>query len=202
VHIQSWAEMLDDLTDLEPEELRRVVEDNPVIAEIAGIAADEAARTASDHKRYLLAQVVAAALRGNTTPGQLDALLYLARTMAALDPADLTLLVIIGTTEAGDMRPTEEFAVRGQDGQDEESYQRSVEVRTKELVDRWPAPRDLLSPALASLEQAGVIERRTTFLGDGVAGWALSGYGDLFLQHLLTDLGGWPPRPQLGPRGR
>jgi hypothetical protein len=202
VHIQSWAEMLDDLTDLEPEELRRVVEDNPVIAEIAGIAAEEAARTASEHKRYLLAQVVAAALRGNTTPGQLDALLYLARTMAALDPADLTLLVIIGTTDAGDMRPTEDFAVRGQDGQEGESYQRSVEARTKELVDRWPAPRDLLSPALASLEQAGVIERRTAFLGGGAAGWALSGYGDLFLQHLLTDLGGWPPRPQLRPRGR
>jgi hypothetical protein len=201
VQFQGWAEMLEELTDLEPEELRRTVEDHPVIAEIASIAAEEAARTASDHKRYLLAQVVAAALRGDATPGQVDALLYLARTVAALDPADLTLLVIIGTTEAGDARPTEEVAIRGEDNQDEETYSRSVEVRNKELADRWPAPRDLLNPALASLEQAGVIERRTAFLGGGVASWALGGYGDLFLRHLLNDLGGWPPRPQLGARG-
>ena len=45
------------------------------------------------------------------------------------------------------------------------------------------------------------MERRTAFLGGGVAGWALSGSGDVSLRQLLNDLGGWPPRPQLGTRG-
>jgi len=172
----------------------------PVIAEILAIAAEEAARTASDDKRYLLARVVVAALRGDATPGQVDALLYLTRTMAQLDPADLTLLVIVGTTEDGNARPTEDFAVKGKDGQEEEPYQRSVDVPVKELLDRWQAPRELLSPALASLEQAGVIERRLGYWGGGAATWALSSYGELFLKHLLVDLGGWPPRRQLGSR--
>ena len=198
VQFQGWAGMLEELTDLEPEDQRRVVEDNPVIAEMLAIAAEEAARTASDDKRYLLARVVAAALRGDATPGQVDALLYLTRTVAQLDPADLTLLVIVGTTEDGNARPTEPFAVQGEDKQDEDSYQRSVYVHMKELMDRWPAPRELLSPALASLEQAGVIERRRGYVGGGAASWALSGYGELFLKHLLVDLGGWPPRRQLG----
>lgn len=197
VQFQGWAEMLGELTDMEPEELRRTVQENPVIAEIVGMAAEEAARTASDDKRYLLAQVVAAALRGTATPGQVDALLYLTRTVAALDPADLTLLVIIGTTPEGDVRPTEEFEVKDEDQQVEDTYKRAVDVRNKELVDRWPGPRDLLHPALASLVQAGVIEQRRVFLGGGAASWALSGYGELFLRHLLVDLGGWPPRRQL-----
>lgn len=58
-----------------------------------------------------------------------------------------------------------------------------------------------INPALASLEQTGLIEQRGVFLGSGIAGWALSDYGGLFLQHLLTDLGGWPPREQLPSRG-
>jgi hypothetical protein len=189
--------MLEDLIDLEPEELRRTVESNPVIAEILAIAAEEAARTASDDKRSLLARVVTAALRGDAIPGQVDALLYLTRTVAQLDPADLTLLMIVGTTEDGSARPTEPFPVRGEHNQGEDSYERSVDVRIEELADRWPAPRELLSPALASLEQAGVIERRHIFTGGGAASWALSGYGDLFLEYLLVNLGGWPPRRQL-----
>jgi hypothetical protein len=189
--------MLGELTDMEPEELRRTVQDNPVISEIASIAAEEAARTASDDKRYLLAQAVAAALRGTATPGQVDALLYLTRTVAALDPADLTLLVIIGTTPEGEARPTEEFEVKDEDQQVEDTYTRAVDVRNKELVDRWPGPRELLHPALSSLVQAGVVEQRRAFIGGGAASWALSGYGELFLRHLLVDLGGWPPRRQL-----
>jgi hypothetical protein len=197
VQFQGWAEMLEELTDLEPDELRRTVEDNPVIAEVVGIAAEEAARTATDDKRYLLAQVVAAALRGDATPGQVDALLYLTRTVAALDPADLTLLVIIGTTSDGSPRPKDDFIIKDEDQQVEDTYTRPVDVRNKELVDRWPGPRDLLHPALASLEDAGVIEPRMMFIGGGAGTWALSGYGELFLRHLLVDLGGWPPRRQL-----
>jgi hypothetical protein len=187
-----WAEMLEELTDLEPEELRRTVEGNPVIAEIVGIAAEEAARTASDNKRYLLAQVVAAAMRGDSTTGQVDALLYLARTVAELDPADLTLLIIIGTTAEGQPRPIEPLE-KG----DGEIKDYRVTVPREELAARWPAASELLDPALASLERAGVTERRNPTFYGGDVGWALNGYGELFLGHLLTDLGGWPPTRQL-----
>lgn len=193
---RNWGEMLDELNDREPEELGRIVQDNPGIAEVVGLAAEEAARTASEHKRYLLAQVAAAALRGTTTPRQVEALQYLTRTVSALSPADLTLLVTIGTTATGEPRPTEQFTVR-EDEEDKDSYTRSVTVPSWKVATRWPGPRELLNPALASLEQVGVIERRTVYLGGGAAGWALSGYGELFLEYLLTDLGGWPPRRQL-----
>lgn len=56
-HVHDWGEMLDQLADLEPERLHHIVEDNPAVAEIVGLAAEEAARTASDHKRYLLGRV-------------------------------------------------------------------------------------------------------------------------------------------------
>jgi len=196
VQLQGWAEMLEELTDLQPEELRRTVEDNPVITEIVGIAAEEAARTATDEKRYSLAQVVTAALRGDATPGQVDALLYLTRTVAELDPADLTLLVIIGTTADDKPRPTEQI-----EAGDGTTFEQPVTVPRKELAARWRAAPELLDPALASLERAGLTQRRGPVFHGGVAGWALNGYGELFLGHLLIDLGGWPPRRQLRGRG-
>jgi hypothetical protein len=177
-----FFEMLDELADLESEDVQQLVEDNPVIVEIVGRAAEEATRTASDDKRYLLAQVAAAALRGDATPGQINALLYLERTVIALDPADLTLMVIIGTTEDGKPRS---------EGQEE--------VGRAEMQARWPSPPDLLDPALAMLEQQGLI---VGIIDYGVAHtWTLRPYSQQFLQHLLTDLGGWPPRRQLNSRG-
>jgi hypothetical protein len=177
VQFQGWAEMLEELTDREPEELRRTVEGNPVIAEIVAIAAEEAARTATDNKRYLLAQVVAAALRGDSTPGQVDALLYLTRTVVALSPADLTLLVVIGTNEDGKPRTGDE------------------RVTQEEMRDRWPSHPDLLDPALAMLEQQGLVVAHVDY---GVPRfWVLQPYSQQFLDHLLTDLGGWPPRREL-----
>jgi hypothetical protein len=165
--------MLDELTDREPEELRRIVADNPVIAEVVGLAAEEAARTASDHKRYLLAQVAAAALRGTTTPRQVEALKYLARTVIALDSPDITMLVIIGTTADREPRATQETAQR------------------KEIDARWSSPPDLVDPALAAIQQQGLLEGVTDY--DGGIQCRLSPYGRRFLDHLLTDLGGWPP---------
>jgi hypothetical protein len=51
-----WARTLKELSGLSEEELRRLVEDNPVIAEIVGRAWEAAAETASDDKRRLLAR--------------------------------------------------------------------------------------------------------------------------------------------------
>jgi hypothetical protein len=56
---------LEELAGLTPEELRRTVEDNTVIAQMVDLAWAEAARTASEAKRRRLAKVVAAAMRGD-----------------------------------------------------------------------------------------------------------------------------------------
>ena len=57
-----WGATLEELAGLDGSELRRIVEDNPAVAELVGLAWEEAARTAAEDKRHLLAQVAAAAL--------------------------------------------------------------------------------------------------------------------------------------------
>jgi len=168
--------MLDELADLDSQNVRHLIEDNPVVAEIVGRAAEEAVQTASDDKRYLLAQVAAAALRGDATPGQVQALRYLERTVIALDPADLTLLVVIGTTEDGKWA--------------------QGPATPPEMQSRWPSAPDLLDPALGLLEQQGLIGSINYDENGIVKIWMLRPYGQQFLEHLLTDLGGWPPHLQ------
>jgi hypothetical protein len=46
-----WAQVLQELAGLTEPELRHVVEDNPVIAQMVDLAWEEAARTASEDKR-------------------------------------------------------------------------------------------------------------------------------------------------------
>jgi hypothetical protein len=89
-----WARTLKELSGLSEEELRRLVEDNPVIAEIVGRAWEAAAETASDDKRRLLAKVAAAAIRGDAA-AEVDELQLLLRTVIELDPPHITLLVAI-----------------------------------------------------------------------------------------------------------
>jgi hypothetical protein len=127
--------MLDELADLDSQNVRHLIEDNLVVAEIVGRAAEEAVRTASDDKRYLLAPVAAAALRGDATPGQIQALRYLERTVIALDPADLTLLVVVGTTEDGKWA--------------------QGPATPPEMQSRWPSAPDLLDPAPGFAGAAG-----------------------------------------------
>ena len=102
--------------------------------------------------------------------------------MIALDAPDITLLVFMGTTESDKPRPA--------DGK--ESW-----ADRREMLARWPGPPELLAPAVSALERAGVIEARDFMMGGPVMKWALSPYGKQFLDYLLKDLGGWPPRRQL-----
>jgi hypothetical protein len=53
-----WAKELERLSGMTTQELRQVVEDTPALAELVGVAWEEAARTASEDKRRLLAKVV------------------------------------------------------------------------------------------------------------------------------------------------
>ena len=98
--------------------------------------------------------------------------------MIALDPADLTLLVIIGTTEDGKPRGEDDVATH------------------HEMQLRWPSEPDLLDPALGLLEQQGLIGGADADKRGLTKFWLLRPYGQQFLRHLLTDLGGWPPHVQ------
>jgi hypothetical protein len=154
-----WAKTLKKLSGLTDEELRRTIEDNPVIAEIVGRAWEAAAETASDDKRRLLAKVAAAALRGDA-PAVVDVAPFLLRTVIELEPAHVTLLVAVGR------------------------YAGNADL----LKASWPSPPDLLNAAMATLNQAGLVilarESAADLLGTTAEGWVPTGYGRRFLDFL------------------
>lgn len=160
-----WARQLKELSGLSEEELRRLVEDNPVIAEIVGRAWEAAAETASDDKRRLLAKVAAAAIRGDAT-AQVDELQTLLRTVIELDPHHVTLLVAIGQIPGANV---------------------------DQLTARWPSSPDLLFPALSALQRAGLVSQAYQLIGGPQENRHLTSYGRRFLDFLLIDAGGWPP---------
>jgi hypothetical protein len=179
-----WGAMLEELADLDGPELRRVVEENPAVAELIGIAWEAAARTASEDKRYLLAQVAAAALREDDL-ADIDAIGFLTRTVIALDPAHIKLLVITGTPSAPDRLP-DRMEADGVIGH----Y-----ITREEVENRWSGSTDLIPAATAALEREGLIrDQYAAGRPSGRIGWALSDYGRRFLDYLLVDAGGWPPK--------
>jgi hypothetical protein len=171
-----WARELEVLAGLRPEELRQVVEDNPVIAELVWTAWQAGADTASDDKRRLLAKVAAAALRGDAD-AKIDDLQLLLRTVMDMDPIHITLLVLIGQLELTDPKASDPIDQRA--GRDE-------------LEGAWSGDPELLDPALSALTQAGVVHSVLDFNG-AARGWKLTPYGRRFLDQLLVDEGGWPP---------
>jgi hypothetical protein len=167
----SWAAMVEELAGLTDLELRRAVEDNPVVAEIVGRAWEAAAETANEDKRRLLAKVATAAIRGDAI-ARVDDLQLLLRTVMALDSAHVTLLVVIGTPRPGRGQMAEHRTV---------GY-----VRQQELRDRWPSNLALLQPALATLEREGLITRSNLATESGEFPYSLNGYGAYFL-HFLRE---------------
>jgi hypothetical protein len=173
-----WGATLEELAGLDGPKLRRIVEDNPAVAELVGLAWEAAARTASDDKRCLLAQVAAAALRGDTAPEKVDRLPFLLRPVLALDPPHITLLVVIPQ-------------VFDTTGQPANRLTRSAGF--PDLAAAWPGGPELLEPALTALEGQGLI----SIVPDagGTRRWCkLTPFGAEFLDYLLIDAGGWPPQ--------
>jgi hypothetical protein len=169
-----FAQILQELADLTPLELRQVVEDNPVIAQMVDLAWEEAARTANADKRRLLAKVVAAALRGDTD-ADVDALPFLLRTVMALDPGHVTLLVIIATPRKKAAAVLSPSDIPGPEFENA--------AGRDELLDRWAAPADLLDPALAALEREGLTTGVQSFDGE-TRWWVLRPYGRRFFDFL------------------
>ena len=57
--LQLFPRLLEEASALGPDEIARVVADNPSVAELVGAAWEQAARTANEDKRGLLAKVAA-----------------------------------------------------------------------------------------------------------------------------------------------
>ncbi len=169
-----FAQTLEALAGLTPQELRQVVEDNPVVAQMVDLAWEEAARTANANKRRLLAKVAAAALQGDAD-AEIDALPFLLRTVMALDPGHVTLLVIIATPRKAAATRLSPSEIPGPEFENA--------AGRDELLDRWAAPADLLDPALAALEREGLTKGVQSFDG-GTRWWVLRPYGRRFFDFL------------------
>jgi hypothetical protein len=167
VQALDWAQTLEDLAGLTGPELRQVVEDHPVIAQMVDLAWEEAARTASEDKRRLLARVVAAAIRGDAA-AEIDHLPFLLRSVMALDPGHVTLLILVAmpSVPAGQLVPTSDLP----------SEEFAAAADRDELLFRWHAPSDLLDPALATLESEGLIRGARSLNGE-TRWWLLRPYG-------------------------
>lgn len=188
---REWGELLVELAELDSAELRRLVEENPALAELVGTAWEVAARTASEDKRRLLARVAAAALRGDATPEQIDGLQLLVRTVDELDPLHISLLVTIGVKEDGSPRAVALYGATGLQLPDADDH-----LKREEIAARWPGAPDLVDPAIAALERAGLIMGLSGFVfPGGPAPFVLLSYGRRFLDYLLVDDGGWPQKP-------
>src|SRR4051812_17674964 len=61
---ESFPRLVEEISDLEPEEIQAVLAEHPAIAQLVGDAWEIAARSAAYDKRWLLARVAAAALLG------------------------------------------------------------------------------------------------------------------------------------------
>jgi hypothetical protein len=168
-----FAQTLQELAGLPPLELRQVVEDNPVIAQMVDLAWQEAARAASEDKRRLLAKVVAAAMRGDADAAKVDELQFLLRTVMVLDPAHVSLLVLA--------MPSADKPLRKR------------VVNRDNLRGRWPSSEALLDAALATLEREGLIAAHGQDSNVTPQNWIVGPYGRLFFDFLVRSGEAEPP---------
>jgi hypothetical protein len=170
---QSFPTLVEELSDLDHDEIAHVVSEHPAIAELIGNAWETASKTAAHEKRWLLARVVCAALSASDD-AEIAELPFFLRTIQAVEPPHIRLLVLIGTP-----RPLEgRFGLGPLAGCTAKS----------DLTGLWPQVSDMANPMLALLEREGLIED----VGVGTWGysepaWCLTGYARRFLAYLPGD---------------
>jgi hypothetical protein len=153
--------------------LMRVMEEEDLFSEIVELGMQAASRSASESKRRLLARVVASALDGTgmATP---DNHLLLVKTVDAIEPPHLQLLVKLATPHPG----VGDLAGGPYEGRWTE----------RDLLASWPELGEMLRPLLAVLEREGLVEEA----GQGTyntppPNFAPSPYGRLLLRFLSRD---------------
>lgn len=165
-----WGAVVEELSDLEPDEIALVIEQSPVIAEVVGRAGAQAAISASEQKRLVLAKVVAAVLRGDVDDAELDAIRLLTRTLDALDEPHLSLLARMLLPRAG----------RGQLAGTALEGAWTI----SDLSEEWPEADDLVKPLVHTLEAHGLVDDVGVGTWDAVPSYSLNSYGMRLLRFL------------------
>lgn len=165
-----WGALVESLSELEGGEIARMIEASPVVGEIVGRAGAQAAMTASEQKRHLLAKVVAAVLRGDADDAELDGTRLLTRTIEALDEPHLSLLarMLLPRPGHGQLAGT---VLEGAWTHDD-------------LVREWPAARALVRPLVNALETQGLVDNVGASTYDALPAFTVSSYGMRLLRHL------------------
>jgi hypothetical protein len=170
---QSWPAMVEKLSTATTAEIQRILEDNPVVAELVARAWEAATLAAAEASRQLLARVAAEAIKNPNDNPRIDELSFIERTLAALEPPNLQLLVIIGTPRPG----TGQFANTCLEGY----------LTPADLAERWPDAGDFILPLAALLVREGLIENRAADTYAGGTAWGLSAFGRRLLGFLAED---------------
>jgi hypothetical protein len=157
--------------------LLELMEKEDLFSEIIERGTEAAGRSAHEAKRRLLGRVVAGAIVGTgfATP---DQHLLLIKTVDAIDPVHVQLLVKLATPIPG----AGEFAGQRLEGRWTEN----------EILVQSPELGALGRPVLAVLEREGLVDKIgvTSFDGHNQSGFAPSAYGRLLLTYLgPEDLG-------------
>lgn len=151
-------------------DLAAAIEGNPFLGELFEDGFEAAMRSAAQEKRRLLANVLVAALAGEDA--RLDELQILLRTISAIEPYHLVLLVRIGIPRPGDGHWS---------GTRLEGSWHVDELRGTTANDQ----QDLLGPMLSTLAgEALVHDAALGTFGYGQPAWALSQYGRRLLAFL------------------
>ena len=156
--------------ELAGDAIMEVLDSEDLFREIYERGAEAAVRSSKEAKRRLLGRVVAAALDG-TGFARPDEAVVLIRTLDALEPLDLQLLVRLAQPIPGSTH----FA-----GGQMEGYFTIEDIRQS-----WSDLDDTLEPTLAVLVREGLLQDVQG--ADGYRAYAPSGYGRRVLHFLAPD---------------
>lgn len=170
------ARLLED-TERSADALMAIMEEEDLFSEIVERGMQAASRTASSGKRRLLARVVSSALDGTGMATPNDHLL-LVKTVDAIEPPHVQMLVLISTPRPGQTKFSQ-TAIEGA-------------LTEEDVCSLWPEVRDTFRPIMAVLVREGLVEDAGTniYAGFGTPAYRPTTYGRRFLEFLsLEDLG-------------
>ena len=155
------------------EALLALMEREDLYSEIVERGIEAAARSSSASKRQLLARVVASALAG-TGHASPDPQLLLVKTVDAIEPVHVQLLVLLSCPVLGEG----DFAGTQWEGRYTEN----------DIANKWPDLKGLVRPILAVLDREGLVETAGQGIYDTIGdNFAPSPWGRLLLSFLTED---------------
>jgi hypothetical protein len=158
---RTWPALVEEISELSADELRAAVESHPWVAQVVGLAWEEAARTSSEQKRRLLARVAVAALQYGPLADKVQSLPFLVRTVANLEPPHIHVMIAIAIAISPD---------RDWDPASKSEY--------RPLENEALGP--LALPIYGQLQREGLIEKNGGM-------WRITEYGWEFLTYLAKD---------------